>query len=253
MGSVRSPENQNLNRKDCIMTESQFIQEALHLKEKTYGLEVSLDRMRKALEFLSSKLQNKNDDEAWRIYKQYWFQYRNDFHVFKNLSQIEIYQLVKKRDTARNLCIDLMKICGKLAELVNLISKWDGKIRSFFQAMDLCKRVQAESQKKSAVTDARRQIEEMRKGKNDMTRVFNGVDAIARGMHVRGISDFISVYTQIFNELGKFCDKIADYSLKIVDETEKSLGAKSGLMKSLNEPNSAINLRGKAIILLNRD
>ena len=41
------------------MNESEFIQEALHLKEKTYGLQVSLDRMRKALEFLSSKLQKK--------------------------------------------------------------------------------------------------------------------------------------------------------------------------------------------------
>jgi len=252
MGSIRSPENQNLSRKGCIMTESQFIQEALHLKEKTYGLQVSLDRMRKALEFLSSKLQNKNDDEAWRIYKQYWFQYRNDFHVYKNFSQIEIYQLVKNRDTARNFCIGLMKICGKLAELINLISKWDRKIRIIFQALDLCKKVQAESQKKSAVTDARRQIEEMREGKNNMTRVFNAVDAIARGMHVRGISDFISVYTQIFDELGKFCDRIADYSLKIVDETEKSLGAKSGLMKSLNKPNSLIHYHLKMKNLNNR-
>ena len=223
------------------MTELQLIQEALHLKEKTYGLRVSLDHMRQALEFLSSKLQNKNDDEAWRIYNRYWFQYRNDFHVFKNLSQNEIYQLVKNRSTARNLCIDLMKICGKLAELINLIFKWDRKIRNIFQALDLCKRVRGESQKKSAVTDARRQIEEMREGKNDMTRVFNMVNAIARGIRVRGISDFISVYTQIFDELGKFCDKIADYSLKIVDETEKSLGPKSGLMRSLNEPNSLIH------------
>ena len=233
------------------MTESQFIQEALHLKEKTYGLQVSLDRMRKALEFLSSKLQNKNDDEAWRIYNRYWFQYRNDFHVFKNLSQNEIYQLVKNRSTARNLCIDLMKIGGKLAELINLIAKWDRKIRIIFQALDLCKRVQGESQKKSVVTDARRQIEEIREGKNDMTRVFNMVNAIARGMHVPGISDFISVYTQIFNELGKFCDKIADYSLKIVDETEKSLGPKSGWSQVFRDKNSLRNLTIEELYKLN--
>ena len=107
--------------------------------------------------------------------------------------------------------------------------------------MDLCKRVQDENQKKSAVTDARRQIEEMREGKNDMTRVFNMVNAIARGMRVPGISDFISVYTQIFNELGKFCDKIADYSLKIVEETEKSLGRKSGWSLVFNDPDSVFN------------
>ena len=71
-----------------------------------------------------------------------------------------------------------------------------------------------------------------------MVRVFNMVNSIARGMHVPGISDFISVYTQIFNELGKFCDKIADYSLKIVDETEKSLGPKSGWSQALQNTNS---------------
>ena len=37
---------------------------------------------------------------------------------------------------------------------------------------------------------------------------------------------------------GKFCDKIADYSLKIVDETEKSLGPKSGWSQAFNNPNS---------------
>ena len=57
----------------------------------------------------------------------------------------------------------------------------------------------------------------------------------------------------MFVQLGNLCDKIADYSLKIVDETENALGPKSGWMRSLNEPNSAINLRGNAIILLSRD
>ena len=227
------------------MTESEFIQQALHLKEKTYGLRVSLDRMRRALEFLSGKLQNKNDYEAQAIYNRYWHQYSSDFHVFGNLSQNEIYQLVKKRDTARNLCLKLIQIGEKLTYVANQIGKWDRKIRIIFEAVNLCRNVQDEHRKKTAVSDARQQIEEMRREKNNMNMVFSLINGIAHGMHVPRVSDFISIYTQIFRELGRFCDKVADYSLKIVEETEKTLGEKGGWMNAMNEQNSYLSLRRK--------
>ena len=235
------------------MTESEFIQEALHLREKIYGLRVSLDRMRKALEFLSGKLQNKNDYEAQAIYNRYWHQYSSDFRVFGNLSQNEIYQLVKKRDTARNLCLKLIRIGEKLTYAVNRIRSWDRKIRIIFEAVNLCRRVQAERQKKAAVSDAREQIEEMRREKNNMNMVFSLINGIAHGMHVPGISDFISIYTQIFKELGRFCDKIADYSLKIVEETEKTLGEKGGFMNAIRNRNSVFNLRQEELNRLKKN
>ena len=37
---------------------------------------------------------------------------------------------------------------------------------------------------------------------------------------------------------GKFCDKIADYALKIVEETENALGPKSGWSQALQNTNS---------------
>ena len=70
-----------------------------------------------------------------------------------------------------------------------------------------------------------------------MNMVFSLINGIAHGMHVPGVSDFISIYTQIFRELGSFCDKIADYSLKIVEETEKTLGGNSNFIRMQNNAN----------------
>ena len=90
------------------MTESEFIQQALHLKEKTYGLRVSLDRMRRALEFLSGKLQNKNDYEAQSIYNRYWHQYSSDFHVFgKNYSEYLSCCSIRLFFTQQNFGMDI--------------------------------------------------------------------------------------------------------------------------------------------------
>ena len=71
-----------------------------------------------------------------------------------------------------------------------------------------------------------------------MNMIFNLINGIAHGLHVPGISDFISIYTQIFRELDRLCDKIADYSLKIVEETEKTLGENSGFIRMQNNANS---------------
>ena len=45
----------------------------------------------------------------------------------------------------------------------------------------------------------------------------------------------------IFTELGKLCDKVAVYSLKIAEEAERTLGTNGGLMSALKNKNSWLN------------
>ena len=52
----------------------------------------------------------------------------------------------------------------------------------------------------------------------------------------------------IFTELGKLCDKVAVYSLKIAGEAEKVLGANGSVIRMLNDDNSAWNQRNKALL-----
>ena len=52
----------------------------------------------------------------------------------------------------------------------------------------------------------------------------------------------------IFTELGKLCDKVAVYSLKIAGEAEKVPCADGSVMRMLNDDNSAWNLRNKALL-----
>ena len=45
----------------------------------------------------------------------------------------------------------------------------------------------------------------------------------------------------MFVQLGNLCDKIADYSLKIVDETENALGQNGLMMNAIRNKNSLLN------------
>ena len=55
----------------------------------------------------------------------------------------------------------------------------------------------------------------------------------------------------MFVQLGNLCDKIADYSLKIVDETENALGPKSGWSQVFRDKNSLRNLTIEELYKLN--
>ena len=81
----------------------------------------------------------------------------------------------------------------------------------------------------------------MKLAKDDMVRVFNLVRQLSVFIGVPFITEYISVYANIFVELGNLCDKVADYAMRIVEETENALGQKSDWMNAISNKTSWLN------------
>ena len=115
-----------------------------------------------------------------------------------------------------------------------------GKI--VFDGLELCRSVQ-NGKRRNAAEDVRSRIKEMKQAKDDMVKVFKLVRQLSAFMGFSFITEYISLYANIFIRLGNLCDKVADYALRIVKETENALGPKSGWSQVFNDPDSVFNKR----------
>ena len=222
------------------MTEMEFVNQALNLKNKTIGVKTTMEHLRHLFEFTYRELRGKNYDEARKIYLQYWHRHRQDFHVFQNLSELEICKVIQNRSTLSNQAAKLAQMGWQLTHLVDLINTWTFKSRTIYTALMLCRSVRNETRRTGA-NDVRARIEEMRRGKDQMVQVFDLVKQLANTLNVPFVSQYVSMNVSIFTELGKLCDKVAVYSLKIAGEAERTLGTNGGLMSALKNKNSWLN------------
>ena len=124
-----------------------------------------------------------------------------------------------------------------MTELADKLNSWTLKGKMVYQAIRLCQSVQKES-KRTAAQDVRSRIREMQQAKDEMVQVFELVKQLSVFMSVPFVSNYITMYAAIFSKLGNLCDKIANYALRITEETEKSFG---GFQRALNAPNSIIS------------
>ena len=124
-----------------------------------------------------------------------------------------------------------------MTELADKLNSWTLKGKMVYQAIGLCQSVRNES-RRTAAPDVRSRIREMQQAKDEMVRVFELVKQISVFMAVPFVSNYITMHAAIFSKLGNLCDKIADYALRIAEETEKSFG---GFQRALNDPNSIIS------------
>ena len=223
------------------MNESEFVEESLRLKTQLFGLKTSLDNLRKLFEFCLLQFQNKNDAEAKKIFSRYWHQHNHELRVFHNLSENEIYDLVKKRNTINNAKIKLLQMGLKLTELASKLDTWVDQGKMVYGAIRLCQSVQNES-RRTAAQDVRSRIREMQQAKDEMVQVFDLVKQLSVFMGVPFVSSYITMYAAIFVQLGNLCDKIAGYALKIAAETEAVLGQNGLMMNALNNPHSVLFL-----------
>ena len=219
------------------MNEPEFVEESLRLKNQLFGLKTSLDYLRKLFEFCLLQFQNKNDAEAKKIFSRYWHMHNQELSVFHNLSENEIYNLVKKRNTIYNARIKLLQMGLKLTELAGKLDSWVDQGKIVYGAIRLCQSVQKESKRTSA-QDVRSRIREMQQAKDEMVQVFELVKQLSVFMGVPFVSSYITMYAAIFSQLGNLCDKIANYALRIAEETEAVLGQNGLINNMLQNKNS---------------
>ena len=222
------------------MTDAEFINESLQLKEKIVGLKVTMERLRKFFEYALRELCNKNYAEAEKLFRKYWHQHNQDFRFFHNLSENEIYNIIKSRSTVANAISKLLDMGWKLTHLVDQMQKWHDMGKIVFDGLELCRSVQ-NGKRRNAAEDVRSRIKEMKQAKDDMVKVFNLVRQLSAFMGFSFITEYISLYANIFIRLGNLCDKVADYALRIVEETENALGPKSGWMNAISNKTSWLN------------
>ena len=219
------------------MNESEFVEESLRLKTQLVGLKTSLDHLRRLFEFCLLQFQNKNDAEARKIFSRYWHMHNQELRVFHNLSENEIYNLVKKRSTINNAKIKLLQMGLKLTDLADKLNSWTLKGKMVYDAIRLCQSVRKES-KRTAAQDVRSRILEMQQAKDEMVQVFDLVKQLSVFMGVPFVSSYITMHAAIFVQLGNLCDKIAGYALKIAEETEAVLGQNGLINNMLQNKNS---------------
>ena len=88
----------------------------------------------------------------------------------------------------------------------------------------------------------------MQEAKKDMQKVMNLMNQMVLTFNLPFVTQMVSMYTKIFDELCRFCDKVADYAKTIEREAEKTFGAKGGMMSALNNPNAKEYLMRKALV-----
>jgi hypothetical protein len=130
---------------------------------------------------------------------------------------------------------------AKLTELASKLNAWTNKGKMVYDAVKLCQSVQKEK-KRTAAQDIRGRIREMQQSKDEMVRVFTLVRQLSIFMGVPFVSSYITMYAAIFSQLGNLCDKIANYALRIAEETEAVLGQNGSVMNAINNPNSVFSL-----------
>jgi len=137
-----------------------------------------------------------------------------------------------------------------LTELASKLDTWVDQGKMVYGAIRLCQSVQKES-RRTAAQDVRSRIREMQQAKDEMVQVFDLVKQISVFMAVPFVSTHITMYAAIFVQLGNLCDKIADYALRIVEETENALGPESGWSQVFRDKNSLRNLTVEELYKLN--
>jgi len=222
------------------MTDAEFIHESLQLKEKIVGLKITMERLRKFFEYVLRELCNKNYAEAEKLFRKYWHQHNQDFRVFHNLSENEIYNIIKKRSTVANAISMLLDMGWKLTHLVDQMQKWHDMGKIVFDGLELCRSVQ-NGKRRNAAEDVRSRIKEMKQAKDDMVKVFKLVRQLSAFMGFSFITEYISLYANIFIRLGNLCDKVANYAMRIVEETEAVLGQNGSMMNTIRNKNSLLN------------
>ena len=132
---------------------------------------------------------------------------------------------------------------------MNHIQIWRTQGKLVYDALELCRTVQ-DQKKRKAAQDVQARIEEMKHAKDEMVRVFNLARQLAVFMAVPFVSDYISMNACIFVELGNLCDKIADYAMQIVKETENAADL---FHRANNSHHSILNYDRQIIIEYNRN
>jgi len=127
-----------------------------------------------------------------------------------------------------------------MTELADKLNSWTLKGKMVYQAIGLCQSVRNES-RRTAAPDVRSRIREMQQAKDEMVRVFELVKQISVFMAVPFVSNYITMHAAIFSKLGNLCDKIANYALRIAEETEAVLGQNGSMMNPIRNKNSLLN------------
>ena len=229
------------------MNEYDFAEQALQLKRNIYGTGKQLQLLRDALEKLIKKMENKTDDEAYRVYLRYWHRYSSQCEILKNLSQNEINQVFRQRKTLRNFCLQLLRGGRNLTAALSKIRSWKHSIELAAKAYESFK-IGAGQQRREEYQNAISQINDMQEAKANMQKMMNLMNTAIQRFKLPFVTQIVSMYTSIFNELCKFCDKVADYAKKLEREAEKALGTKSGWDQVLNNDNSLWNKRNQILL-----
>lgn len=88
----------------------------------------------------------------------------------------------------------------------------------------------------------------MLEAKANMQKMMNLMNTAIQRFKLPFVTQIVSMYTSIFNELCKFCDKVADYAKLLEREAEKALGPKSGWDQVFNNDNSLWNKRNQILL-----
>ena len=228
------------------MSEYKFVEESLQLEMNIYGARNRLLGLRVLLNMLNKKLENKNHDEALAIYRRYWHRYNHEFEVFKNLSPLEIYRVIKNRPTLRNFSLHLLKAGQNLTSAALKVRSWRYHIEIAANAYELFLKG-GQQRHRQEYDNAISRINEMQEAKENMQKVMKLMNDMVQTFNLPFVTQMVSMYTKIFEELCRFCDKVADYAKTIKREAENVLGAKGGMMSAVGKTKSSFSKTREAI------
>ena len=179
----------------------------------------TLQKQIQLLEKLEKKFSDKNWDKAEELYKTQYFKdnFVNNMEVKRLFSEHELKRFLDNK----NIFQENLKRMRKLCIVLEKIEKKAKKIKAYYDTTKLVIDLDKAARKQNNMyfnADEKKMIQMMKETKESMNQIINLVTSFGS---IPILSDIIGQYGEFFKATDKFFNKIAAYSERILEETEK--------------------------------
>ncbi len=234
-------ENDKLRK---VQNENSAVRSGVELfHRQVVGMAKNFDNQVRVLNAINNRHFNNNADKAAALYKEVYLKAPSGIQYKHLLSELEIRNLLNKKDFVKDLCGKLAGILRKVEELERKTFQWQVRIQNAMTCFRLYKQLNDKPQQESYRNLAKASIREMKEAKEAMNNVMLLLKSLNSGNPFPIVRDVIDFYLDFFISTDKIFTLVESYANNIIDLTEEVLGANGSLIQSMNNPNTYISMR----------
>lgn len=214
-------ENEKLQK---VQNENSAVRSGVELfHRQIVGMAKNFDNQVRVLNAINNRRFNSNADKAAALYKEVYLKAPSGIQYRPLLSELEIRNLLNKKDNVKELCGKLAGILRKVEELDRNTFKWYLRIQNAMTCFRLYKQIKDKPQQQSYQNLAKASIREMKEAKKAMNEVMSLMENLNTGNPFPIVRDVVDFYLKFFKSTDKIFNLAENYANNIIDLTEETL------------------------------